>query len=71
VVERSRNERLNRGELPRLGWAGSGASANTHMGVSYVWMVHGREQGRLLHHCVVKMRMEERERGNWDWNRLL
>jgi hypothetical protein len=46
-------------------------SANTHTGVSYIWMVHRRERGHSLRHHVVKMRMEERERGNWDCNRLL
>jgi hypothetical protein len=62
---------LSRGELPRLGQAGSGASTNTHMGVSYVRLVRGRKWGCSLHCCVVKMRRKERERGNWDWNRLL
>jgi hypothetical protein len=53
MVEHGRSERSNSGELPRLWWAGSGASANTHTGVFYVQTVCGREWGHLLHCCMV------------------
>jgi hypothetical protein len=62
VAERRGSERSNSSESPRLGWAGSGASANTHMGVSYVRTVRGRKRGHSLRCRTVKMRMEERER---------
>jgi hypothetical protein len=61
-VEHGGSKQSNSGELPRLWQAGSRASTNTHTGVLYVWTVRRREQGRSLHRCAVKMRMEEWER---------